>query len=86
MTTIIKLKRGLAADWAAFNPVLAPGEAGFEIDTHQVKVGDGITPYNGLSYIGGGAAALQSHIESELPHPIYDDGTSFLLRYENAKV
>ena len=38
---------------------------------------------------GGGevtAAELQAHIEDETPHPVYDDGTSFALRYENAKV
>jgi hypothetical protein len=29
---------------------------------------------------------LQAHIDSESPHPVYDDGTSFALRYENAKV
>lgn len=29
---------------------------------------------------------LPDHIISELPHPIYDDGTSFLLLYENKKV
>lgn len=40
---------------------------------------------------GGGSgdvttAQLQAHIEDEAPHPVYDDGTSFVLRYENAKV
>lgn len=37
---------------------------------------------------GGGvsAADLEAHIEAENPHPVYDDGTTFTLRYENAKV
>lgn len=34
----------------------------------------------------GGEDALLAHIDSELPHPIYDDGASFFLLYENAKV
>jgi hypothetical protein len=32
------------------------------------------------------AAAIQTHVDSEEPHPNYDDGSSFVLRYENAKV
>jgi hypothetical protein len=29
---------------------------------------------------------LQNHVDSPLPHPVYDDGPSLLLLYENAKV
>lgn len=29
---------------------------------------------------------LPAHIDSELPHPVYDDGASFTLLYDNAKV
>lgn len=29
---------------------------------------------------------LTEHIAAELPHPVYDDGASFILLYENAKV
>ena len=84
--TVIKLKRGTAERWAFVNPILAAGEAGAEIDTGQVKVGDGVTPWNSLPYSGSGSAALQSHVDSPLPHPVYDDGPSFVLLYENAKV
>lgn len=35
---------------------------------------------------GSGDSLLPAHISSELPHPVYDDGASFLLLYENAKV
>lgn len=31
-------------------------------------------------------AALLEHINSETPHPVYDDGPSLALIYENAKV
>lgn len=31
-------------------------------------------------------ADLTGHINSDTPHPVYDDGTSFLLLYQNAKV
>lgn len=35
---------------------------------------------------GAAQAALTAHIASLTPHPAYDDGPSFLLLYENAKV
>jgi hypothetical protein len=36
--------------WSGVNPVLAQGELGYEIDTNRVKIGDGLTAWNGLSY------------------------------------
>lgn len=33
-----------------------------------------------------GQQSLTAHINSETPHPVYDDGPSLLLLYENAKV
>lgn len=37
---------------------------------------------------GGGSdgAALVAHINSATPHPVYDDGPSLALLYQNAKV
>ena len=40
----------------------------------------------GVAGIAGTDAFIQSHVESEAPHPAYDDGPSFVLLYENAKV
>jgi hypothetical protein len=40
-----------AAEWADKNPLLQRGEIGYEVDTHHVKVGDGITYWNDLPYI-----------------------------------
>ena len=54
MADIIQWRRDLAANWTAANPVLAQGEAGYELDTSQYKVGDGVTPWNTLPYIGTG--------------------------------
>lgn len=34
---------------------------------------------------GVSAPQFQAHQDSETPHPFYDDGSSFLLLYENAK-
>lgn len=33
-----------------------------------------------------GIIPLEEHINSDLPHPVYDDGPSLALIYENAKV
>lgn len=47
---VFKLRRSLASDWNAKNPVLADGEPGYEKDTHLLKVGDGFTPWVDLPY------------------------------------
>ena len=49
--TIFKLKRGTATRWEEINPILAQGEPGFVYDSHRLKIGDGITPWNDLPYI-----------------------------------
>lgn len=39
-----------AALWAEKNPLLQRGELGHEVDTHHIKMGDGITLWNDLPY------------------------------------
>jgi hypothetical protein len=90
----IQVRRDTAERWSRFNPLLSAGEPGFATDTGVLKIGDGFTPWNELASfvpagtLPGGASdeAILQHIESELPHPVYDDGPSFVLFYENAKV
>lgn len=43
-------RRGTATQWTTANPILAPGEIGFETDTNQFKIGDGVNQWEGLSY------------------------------------
>lgn len=50
MAINIKLRRGTQAQWSAANPVLGIGEIVVETDTRKVKIGDGTTSYNSLSY------------------------------------
>lgn len=52
MADIIRLKRGKSKVWERKNLILAPGEVGVELDTHQIKVGDGQTKWNDLPYVG----------------------------------
>jgi hypothetical protein len=89
-----RLRRDTAAEWTRVNPVLADGEPGYEKDTRKLKIGDGVSTWTTLSYFGPGVSEagevsdeeLLAHIDSETPHPIYDDGPSLVLLWENAKV
>jgi hypothetical protein len=60
MSTKIQIRRGLAATWASSNPILSSGELGFETDTSKLKVGDGSTAWNSLSYFYDQSALSQS--------------------------
>ena len=50
MATQIQLRRDTAANWTTANPTLAQGEPGVETDTGKMKVGDGATAWNSLTY------------------------------------
>ena len=50
MAVQIQLRNDTAANWASANPTLARGEVGVENDTALMKVGDGSTAWNSLSY------------------------------------
>lgn len=90
----IQQRRDTAANWASVNPVLADGEMGFIHDTGRFKIGNGSARWNDLddfapvNEITGAVSAedLQAHIDSLTPHPVYDDGPSLLILYQNAKV
>lgn len=49
--TRIQIRRGTAAQWTAANPTLFEGELAYEVDTFKVKIGNGITAWNSLSYV-----------------------------------
>lgn len=42
MTTRMLQRRGDAVEWTAVNPILGDGEIGFERDTGELKIGDGV--------------------------------------------
>jgi hypothetical protein len=50
MATRMQQRRGTATQWTTADPILAPGEIGFESDTNQFKIGDGINHWSDLSY------------------------------------
>ena len=46
----IQFRRGTAAQWTAADNVLASGEPGYETDTGNWKIGDGLTHWTNLKY------------------------------------
>lgn len=50
MATRMQQRRGTAQQWLTANPILAAGEIGFETDTNQFKIGDGLNTWFELSY------------------------------------
>lgn len=91
MSLTIRFRRDTSARWIEANPVLAQGEPGFESDTGKFKIGDGDARWLDLEYFRPSDIPflpldLQDHINSLNPHPVYDDGPSLLLLYQNAKV
>jgi Major tropism determinant N-terminal domain len=80
----LKLRRDSSNRWAQVNPVLAEGEPAFELDTGKIKIGDGVSTWSDLGYLR--STEMIEHILAEEPHPVYDDGPSLTLLYENAKV
>lgn len=57
MATVVnityQLKRGTTQRWTEVNPILRQGEPGFEIDTGQLKIGNGINAWIDLPYVAG---------------------------------
>ena len=56
----LQVRRGYKAVLELRNQVLLEGEIGFEIDTNQIKIGNGINGWNNLSFltgVGGGGGA-----------------------------
>lgn len=49
----VQPRRKTAAAWTADNTVLLAGEIGYETDTGQFKIGDGVTAWTALAYFVG---------------------------------
>ena len=59
MATKIQLRRDTATNWATTNPVLSQGEAGYDITNGILKIGNGLTAWNGLQGISGSTGGIQ---------------------------
>lgn len=50
MAIQIQFRNDTAANWTSANPTLLAGEQGYETDTGRLKIGNGSTAWNSLSY------------------------------------
>lgn len=90
----VKFRKDYSYNWTKANPVLPEGVPGLEKDTGRFKIGNGDARWADLQYftpVDPAAEAvtvemLNNHIASLTPHPVYDDGPSLALLYENVKV
>lgn len=62
----IQFKRGTAAKWAELNLVLEAGQPGFVTDENRLKIGDGLTAWRDLPYIGE-ASVLNAQTHYDFP-------------------
>jgi hypothetical protein len=56
----------MAEVWARNNPILAKGEPGFVLDENRLKIGDGVTAWNDLDYIGEAELELYQEIKEQI--------------------
>lgn len=73
VNTVIRYRSGNSTDWASSNIVLQQGEPGYELDTHKIKIGDGVTAYNDLPYVAGDGdlSLLEQHLKDfNNPHQV----------------
>jgi hypothetical protein len=52
---VFRFKRGTPERWTTTNYILGPGEPGVEVvpdGPDLLKIGDGVTPWNSLTYVG----------------------------------
>lgn len=61
MSNRVQYRRDTKARWVEVNPVLMEGEVGLEIDTKNIKMGDGVHAWNELEY-GVGVENITSEL------------------------
>lgn len=51
--TVIRFRRGTAAQWVLRDPILEPGEPALTLDNLLLKIGDGVRRWSELPYLSG---------------------------------
>lgn len=62
MSQRIQLRRGTASEWLLADPVLLPGEQGYESTTNRIKIGDGVSRWSQLSYQSSDTPELADYL------------------------
>jgi hypothetical protein len=79
MANRIQLRRDTTANWANVNPILSDGEMGYDINTNEIRIGDGSTDWTGLSgnTISGGGGASTGDVTFNSINIIGNDNLRF---------
>lgn len=67
MARRIQLRRDTAANWSSTNPVLAQGEIGIDLTNSKIKIGNGTSAWNSLSYWDDKETALSNYAGHIIP-------------------
>ena len=71
---IFQFKRGTSQRWNELNPVLRDGEPGYATDTHELKLGDGSTPWKDLITVNESSQGIKFIDEyDDLSNPGHKD-------------
>ena len=70
----ILIRRDTTANWTTVNPILKDGEMGYEKDTGKMKIGDGVTAWNALSYFPN---IPTTFFDGGFPNSVYTNGPVF---------
>ena len=62
----LKPRNDTYSNWASKNPVLEKGEMGIESDTGLFKVGNGISAWDKLAYVGGDYSKIPCMSNTEI--------------------
>jgi hypothetical protein len=63
---LIIFRKGTASQWSSANPILASGEPGYDLTNEILKIGDGISNWNGLPPVGGGIGGGLTNLVEDL--------------------
>lgn len=66
MAVRMQQRRATAEQWLLADPILEPGEIGYETDTNSFKIGDGVNNWSLLDYFET-STALQGTIDDYIP-------------------
>jgi hypothetical protein len=83
MATKIQLRRDTTTNWTTANPVLSAAEIGVDLTTGQIKIGNGSSTWNQLSYYAGGDVdltdyATQSYVDEAVSAIVIPDVSNFI--------
>lgn len=67
-----------AANWSSNNPLLLAGEIGIESDTYKIKIGNGTSLWNSLTYLEGQIGSLASLTDVDTSAPALQNGSALV--------